>query len=246
MNSDTELPRQQHTAQKKLISSFKTLKPLEVLIIILLIVLVAGTGGYLLGIRANQNAPQDAQRVSFHPSPTITIQSSTFTSSLRSTPSTETAHWKTYKNEQLEISFRYPNAWEAKSRPLSYEKGKISHEVVDLVFKNPKEYRTHLASLYYYLNPNNLSLKSFEQERKQIEKSDLVPPIYLPSDEPRLLSNGLTAYYRKNVFCEPAKCEIYIIPFKNRVFVFYNFQYNQVPDQNHIFGQILSTFKFSE
>src|SRR5207248_9518020 len=43
-------------------------------IAIVITALITGTGGYLLGIKTNQNAPQTTQRVSFQPLPTITAQ----------------------------------------------------------------------------------------------------------------------------------------------------------------------------
>jgi hypothetical protein len=53
----------------------------SITIAIVITVIVAGTSGYVLGIRTNQNPSKSAQRVSFPPSPTITAQPSMSTPS---------------------------------------------------------------------------------------------------------------------------------------------------------------------
>jgi hypothetical protein len=246
MRSDTDLPHQPDTLPQQPHHSFKSRKLLSFIAAALLIALVAGIGGYLLTMKNSQLVFSPMQQL---PQAPLATPQTISTPSLVLLPIVEpiiSVDWKTYINEQLGISFKYPNAWEVKSYPFSHEEEQISHEVLDLFFQDPKDHRTDIAYLYYYHNPKTLSLESFEQERRQVEKSDLVPPIYSPTDEPRLLPNGLTAYYRKNAICEPVECQIYTIPFKDKIFVFYNSQYNQVLNQNQIFDQVLSTFKFFE
>jgi hypothetical protein len=134
MNSDTELLRRPHPAKQKLLSSFKTLKPLAILIIILLIVIIAGTGGYLLGIRTHQEAPQSTQRAYIQPSPTSIVQPTAFPSSLSSAQTMVTMsweEWKMYTNEALGLSFNYPKDWEVKSS--SDNKSEKGRHVVDIV-----------------------------------------------------------------------------------------------------------------
>jgi hypothetical protein len=85
---------------------------------VLLIVLVAGTGGYLLLMRANQNAPQNTQVIPFQPSPTLLVQ---FQRSLQATwsapvpTSTQisvTPIYKLYRNERLGFEFNYLEGFE--------------------------------------------------------------------------------------------------------------------------------------
>jgi hypothetical protein len=83
MSTDNDLPHLSDTLQQQPPRSFKPLKPHALLAAGLLIALVAGVGGYLLGIRANQNAPQSAPKVSFRPSPTGAAQTSMFAPSPR-------------------------------------------------------------------------------------------------------------------------------------------------------------------
>jgi hypothetical protein len=73
-----------------------------------IIALAAGTSGYLLGIRTNQNASQSTQRVSFQPSPTIPAQSSISTSSPISTQAITTPAFKTYRNVRVGFEMKYP------------------------------------------------------------------------------------------------------------------------------------------
>ena len=168
MDSDTGLPRQQHTTQKKL-SSFKTLKPLAILIIILLIVLVVGTGGYLLGVRANQNASQDTQRVSFQISPPIKAQS--FVSAL-SPSSTETIStptfaipalkMKIYRNERLGFEIKHSDFYQ------------IVNETSDSVFLDKRLLMVLLFISLYQLTKsqiiNLISLANTVMEMKLINK----------------------------------------------------------------------------
>jgi hypothetical protein len=85
-----------------------------------------------------------------------------------------------------------------------------------------------------------------EQKRKQVEKSNLVPPLYSPDDELTTLSNATSIFYRKNEVCEPVECQIYILLYREKVFVFQNYQYRQLPSQNELFFQMLSTFEFTQ
>jgi hypothetical protein len=56
MNSADNVLHQPQHLQQKPVGSFKLLKPLATLAAVFLIALVAGTGGYLLGITNNQSA----------------------------------------------------------------------------------------------------------------------------------------------------------------------------------------------
>jgi hypothetical protein len=101
MSSDDTLP-QSHPVQQKPIGSFKSLKLLVLLISVFLIALVAGAGGYLLGRRNNQPAPQSQSSPS--PQATLIIQPT----SIITQP---TIIWKTYRNKEYGFTIQYPPEW---------------------------------------------------------------------------------------------------------------------------------------
>lgn len=74
---------------------------------IVITALIAGTSGYLLGTRTNQNASQTTQIVPLLPSPTVRAQSTVSSPS----PVPSTTNWKTYVNDEFRISFNYPDDW---------------------------------------------------------------------------------------------------------------------------------------
>jgi hypothetical protein len=112
MSSENDLPYQPHPIQQKPADSFKLLKPLALFTTILLITLMAGTGGYLLGRRTSQTAPQSTQRVSFQPSSTITAQFSVSTPLPIPTQAITSPTWRIYRNERLGFEFKYPEYYE--------------------------------------------------------------------------------------------------------------------------------------
>jgi hypothetical protein len=81
-------------------------------IAIVITAFVAGTSGYLLGIRTNQNVSQSTQIVSFQPSPTITAQSTASTPSPSTTQAVPTPSFKIYRNERLGFEFKYLEGYE--------------------------------------------------------------------------------------------------------------------------------------
>jgi hypothetical protein len=99
---------------------------------IVITALIAGMGGYLLGIKTNQTAPRNSQRVSFDPSPAPTKKPSPtpfVPKTLNSLPTIEpadpelVANWKTYTNARWGISFKYPETWFPKEVPQSSQRG---------------------------------------------------------------------------------------------------------------------------
>ena len=61
-NADDALPQPQPAHQKPA-SPFKFLKPLALLVAVILVALVAGTGGYWLGTRSSQRATPESANV---------------------------------------------------------------------------------------------------------------------------------------------------------------------------------------
>jgi flagellar basal body-associated protein FliL len=100
MTSDTDLPQQADTLQQP--RSFKPRKLLVFIAIVLFIALVAGTGGYLLGIRKGQKSEIISQSA-----PISTITSTTVIITPTVSPTVPvvptqipalTTNWKTYTN----------------------------------------------------------------------------------------------------------------------------------------------------
>ncbi len=101
------------------ITPFKSLKPLTLLAASLFIGVVAGAGGYWLGIRTGQKSEiisQPAPIATTTPTTTV-IATPTPTVSLTTAPVLPTqiplltANWKTYINARLGLSFKYPETW---------------------------------------------------------------------------------------------------------------------------------------
>jgi hypothetical protein len=118
-NAEDILPQPQ-SAQQKLSNSSNLLEPLTIIVAVLLIALIAGTSGYLLGIRNEQSIlpsqpikithtpaaiTQPSTTPALHPTPEVTEASP------RVAPTTDpslTANWKMYVNDEIGISFKYP------------------------------------------------------------------------------------------------------------------------------------------
>lgn len=119
MNRDNDLLHQLHSIQQKPTSSFKSLKPLALLAVVFFIAVVAGAGGYWLGIKTGQKSEIISQPVLIATTtPTTTVTATaTPTVSLTTVPVLPTqipaltANWKTYINAQWGLSFKYPETW---------------------------------------------------------------------------------------------------------------------------------------
>lgn len=145
-----------------------------------------------------------------------------------------TANWKTYTSG--EISFKYPQGWKVSSSS-SYFRLEIT----------PNSYSGNGSSvifLTYYDNPNNLSLKAFDDANTGASGNS--PGLYSPSNKQMALSDGTVVYFSENVACEPTACDSYIIPYKNKIYTVRSGKPQVIPNQKQILDQILSTFKFTE
>jgi hypothetical protein len=122
MTSDTDLPHHQQPPR-----SFKLLKLVTIITAIILITLVAGSGGYLLGIRNNQSTPpsQPSPSLQAKISAAITqpsyklptpIPTGTFTSGT-DVPTMATS-WKTFTAPMEGFTLRYPNTWRVEDQSL--------------------------------------------------------------------------------------------------------------------------------
>jgi hypothetical protein len=110
MTSDADLSHPPDTL-KQPPRSFKPRKPLTLFAAVLFSALVAGTGGYLLGMNTSQRIPQSTQKVSFQPSPVTRVQPFMPTTSLISPKIVPTDTWKIYTNERLGFEFKYPEPY---------------------------------------------------------------------------------------------------------------------------------------
>jgi hypothetical protein len=108
MRNENDVSHQPHPVQQKQLALFAG---------VLLAVLMAGTGGYLLGMRNSQSISPS------QPSPTITAQTSMSTPSPISTQAIAAMNWKTYTNAQWGLSFKYPETWFPQEVPKSSQRG---------------------------------------------------------------------------------------------------------------------------
>jgi hypothetical protein len=169
VNSENELPHQRDARQQPT-SFLKPLKPSVLFVAVFFIVLMAGTGGYLLGMRNNQSFPpsqpspspqarrtfQNVQRNSFQPSPTIVVQSSVFTPSPISTQTTVPMNWKTYTNNEFGISFNYPTDWGV-SLPYRYESSTQPGLIADIAMG-----QTNVGSaIYVFIFSGDVDVEAF-------------------------------------------------------------------------------------
>lgn len=220
--------------------------PKVVLVAVLGIGLLAGSAyaGYWYGTQQAQQI-EKLTAVS-QPTPTPT---STPTPPVRD----ETADWKTYTDKPHGISFKYPPDWEI--QPLSdWEIEPTTPEKEDeltirtLVKIAPQDFAMgeQCVILFYVDNPENLSLEMLDKKLTgPSEKigSNVSLGLYSQSAVPVTLSDGTTAYFEKNSFCEPVLCQRYTWSYKNRVYQLINYP-REILSQAQIFDQIFSTFKF--
>lgn len=197
----------------------------QVLVVLVLAVAFIILLNSLLVSRGSQTASQLQQPVS---------------QSLSSTPETDVSPidpdvgWKTFRDEQLGLSFNYPSDWEVKI-PSTDQEAAI-HTLLELA---PREYKDNEApiKLFYYDNPENSSLE--ELDRKLTGTSGISPGLYSQDDKSVVMSNGITAYYSKEHYCV-SLCQTYVWQLGNRVLQLINYP-RSIPNQNQIFEGIFQS-----
>jgi hypothetical protein len=185
-------------------NSPKWRKRLTIILLSVLLPIMSGLGVYWLGARQQQCSSTDLLTKPKHsqlPSTTPT-QRHSVSPTITTSQAASIGRWRTYKNEQLGILFHYPSDWKIKPYLPKYKQEGLMHRALDLLAQNNEHgpypgYQGYLGTLYYYDNPEHLPLQTLEQKRKQVEKSNLVPPLYSPDDELMTLSNATSIFYRK-------------------------------------------------
>ncbi len=152
-----------------------------------------------------------------------------------------TANWKTYKNEEAGISFKYPNDWTAE--PFNVSGYAAYHGIANLKIKG-REYGPEPGTVWitYWDNPDNLDLKEFEQ--KYTGASGKGPGLYYIEAEKSTIS-GVASYYTEKADCEPVFCSKYIVSYKNKIYDV-AISGSASIEEGQIVNLILSTFKFLE
>lgn len=201
-------------------------KLLIILVVVLLLIVISGAGAYFMWMKPNQPVPPTA----LYPTPTSVDSPS--------------ASSKIYNNKDLNLSFQYPIEWTVQEASPSADPEEIEHLVLDIAPVG-QENQTLLAGLSYFDNPDNLTLTALEAKRAEKEIAGMAPAIYLPTDQDVTLGQNIPGFIRKDAMCEPVICDIYTWQYKDKVFQLANFK-DTVPNQNKLFNQIPSTFRFTD
>ncbi len=226
----------------------------KILIVVILVLLGVGiTVTYLLEIGKKQHF--SLPLVISTPTPILTPTEVVPSISTNMPPPTfppidmSVSHWKTYQNDKIGISFKYPNSWKvntfAQDTPAHNGKvGDVQHSVVDLGPTNEPA-NTYSMSLVYWDNPDNLPVREFIQEAIKATNYAGATGIDLDNPPAQTISiGGFPAYSQRHAECEPEFCDKAVIPYKNMVFVFSLLEESQKAFYRDVFDQILSTFKF--
>jgi hypothetical protein len=158
MNNSDDASSEPHPAQQKSTTSFKSLKPLAIIVAVLLIALIAGTSGYLLGLRTNQNTSQSTQRVFLQPSPTTTLQFSIPTPSLSPTQPMVTMNGKTYIDTDYGFKANYPQEFTSRQMGgnILFESEILRISMQRWLSQNFNPYRETIDMFWFTENFNEL------------------------------------------------------------------------------------------
>lgn len=193
---------------------------------VLILLLIVGGGAYYLGTRNNKTIIRQDSNIQPTINPQNTVVNSSGIPVVTQTPSdTETANWKTYINEKVKFSLKYPSTWT--------EKGPVANNDSTLVYLHAGEsFGEGPEPIQYYV---------------WISSDDKLPNVKLAkesggsytaykTDELPSRSGALSAFITKD---EKTYVAISITPYDVK---------QPYPSQRKyidIFNQILSTFKFT-
>ncbi len=145
---------------------------------------------------------------------------------VRDTPTPDpTADWKTYTNDELSISFRYPAQWSAK-----YKDFQNTDAIVEFEYKNTPIFyiiddNKIYSSIEKYLGNQNVLSSDITLDNKPAKK------ISVAGDDGHITSFKRILYLSKN---------------KNVVDLNYIWPYFDEHENDRTFDLILSTFKFTK
>lgn len=147
-----------------------------------------------------------------------------------------TADWETYTGNG--ITFKYPPEWNASDYEIT-----TTYDLEGIVRLQPL---TPDVDIFAYMdlsiweNPNNLSLKEYDE---QIIQSEFSPNRLNQPDAKEVKLDVFTAYKTEDFNCEPHNCDMYVIPLEGQILEIHSYT-DYVTDK--VFDQILSTFEFTE
>lgn len=141
----------------------------------------------------------------------------------------ETADWKTYQDGQ--VSFIYPHDWEVQEPTVLG-----SRTAAEFKYKN-----TALFMVTHQANYHNGTGKPFSSLEEYLgTRSNLATEIKVDDLTAKLISaqgdGGQTISYKEMLVFTPSKSNI--------VSLYYRYPYYDRPETEHVFDQILATFRF--
>jgi len=233
----------------KKVSKTHNLKGLSPVVIVLLIVVIGGyliySGKINLNTSLNQNSTGQAKST-----PAYRIPPDAGTMG-KPNSSDETANWKTYVSNKGKYSLKYPNDWQIKSdnEILGSDTTKTTLQSNDLITKTintpgiggeqlPKGSKLEVV---LSLNPN---FKSYEQLKDFMDnKSTMFPLNYFTSNEEIIVDGVKSTIRRGGKPTTLALGNTFGYCFNNGIT--YEFTFNNSENDDTLFNQILSTFKFT-
>lgn len=143
--------------------------------------------------------------------------------------------WKTYTNNDWQVSFRYPSGWEVSPNGPT---------VVELNVNSVPH-----MSFTYIENLKNLTLQQVDQENAKKDKergTGVGTPAIAPTNYTTITTkNEYSIYYEKEYLCEPSVCERYTLTNSKKIIQIVIFpRTKELKDYSKIINQILATFKF--
>jgi hypothetical protein len=245
MNSTDNMRHQSQRLQQKPAPSFNLLKSLTIIAAVLLIALVAGTGGYFLGTRNNQSVPSSQSTQSddviaqpspiamqISPSPFIPASSGSLIS---------TANGKTYTNQKYRVSFKYPNDWYIRNSDSMLNEGLRVDILASGEFDSDFE-RPNIALIITYDEIDVLNQRILKEY--DITKSELTT--YSVLDGRMYTGTGKNNSFNGKYIYDQFRSD-FIARYDNKMYWF-RLWTNSSNKGSHslIFKQVLSTFKFVE
>lgn len=152
-----------------------------------------------------------------------------------------------YSNSQYGFSFELPDNWIAKHYTVD-DKDVATIGVDSIVDIAPQGYSGTAISIWSFNNPENLSLKEWDEQRNLKPGVDFF--LYNASDKQIKTSVGIDMYQRIKGMCEPVYCDLYTFSHGDKIYRISSYKSpaeegEKVIGQQQALDQILSTFKFT-